>query len=333
VQFKISQEEINFALFRTCYVYPNCYLVRDHNECLRTQASGLKCRDCSHHVSSSDEAKKISEALSPIIEEHVKRHHDFVLSNRWNKEVRPKILKYDDYTCIICGKRRLKGMRVHHIIHKSADKDLSPSNLVLLCDECHKILHPVLPYGMWILGWPDMDKVKHNLKDFYDKVRKTSEKNWDRFKVPLEHVMGHLCLICPQLNECKLGQHTWRFIELQMGIFSKGEVVRITDLKDGMSSKTVEGRITEISEEREVDTRYGKARLAYAMLEDDTGKIQLNLWGEDIDRVKEGDIVRVCNGYVIKYEDTVTLNVPKKRGTIIVNPSKVSRFSPFILKK
>ena len=88
--------------------------------------------------------------------------------------------------------------------------------------------------------------------------------------------------------------------------------MRITDLKDGMSSKTVEGRITEISEEREVDTRYGKARLAYAMLEDDTGKIQLNLLGEDIDRVKEGDIVRVCNGYVIKYKDTVTLNVPKK---------------------
>jgi len=103
---------------------------------------------------------------------------------------------------------------------------------------------------------------------------------------------------------------------------SKGEIVRISDLKDGMSGKTVEGRITELGKEREVETRYGKARLAYATLEDDTGKIQLNLWGDDIDRVKEGDVVRVCDGYITTYEDTVSLNVPKNRGNIIVNPSK-----------
>lgn len=320
-QFEIPQEEIDFAFFGSCCVYPNCYLVADRNECLRIQASGLECRTCSHSVYSKERAKRISQTIESLAEEHIKKHHDFILSERWNKEVRPRILEYDDYTCAICGKRQLRKMIVHHIIHKSADEDLSPSNLVVLCSKCHNVLHPVLPYGMRILGWPDMDTLKHNLKAFYDKVRKASEKNRKRFRAPLEHVMGHLCFICPQLRECKLGQSTLRFIQLQMNI-SKGEIVRISDLKDGMSGKTVEGRITELGKEREVETRYGKARLAYATLEDDTGKIQLNLWGDDIDRVKEGDVVRVCDGYITTYEDTVSLNVPKNRGNIIVNPSK-----------
>mgnify|MGYP001105171685 CR=1 FL=1 len=98
----------------------------------------------------------------------------------------------------------------------------------------------------------------------------------------------------------------------------------IRDLKDGTRDKTVEGRITQIGKEKEVWTRYGKTRLVYAMLEDSTGKIQLNLWGDDIDRVKEGDIVRIYNGYVITYENTISFNIPKYKGSIIVNPSKTT---------
>jgi len=208
-------------------------------------------------------------------------------------------------------------MVVHHIIEKSADYDLSPSNLVVVCKKCHDILHPLFLFGIWGLGWPDMDKVKTSLKEFHSKVKKASE----RFKTPLEHIMAHLCLICSEFERCRIGQHTLRLIQLLMRAYTQRGLASIADLKNGMYGKTVEGRITAIGEVRKVETRYGKKRLAYSTLEDDTGKIQLNLWESDIERIKEGDVIRVCNGYVKTYEDRLCLNIPKDRGRILVNPS------------
>lgn len=40
----------------------------------------------------------------------------------------------------------------------------------------------------------------------------------------------------------------------------------------------VEGKIVEISERREVQTRYGKRTVADTVLEDETGEIGLSLW-------------------------------------------------------
>ena len=51
---------------------------------------------------------------------------------------------------------------------------------------------------------------------------------------------------------------------------------------------------------------------------DDTGRIKLTLWGEDIGKVKNGDTVSVQGAYTTTFRNEVQLNVPKKSGKLEV---------------
>ena len=93
--------------------------------------------------------------------------------------------------------------------------------------------------------------------------------------------------------------------------------MKIKQIQNGMNGVTVFGRITRISEKQEVETKYGKAFVANAILEDDTGKIVLNLWRDQIDMMKVGDKVRIENGFVQVFQQRLELNVGK-RGKITV---------------
>lgn len=67
----------------------------------------------------------------------------FYKSREW-QEVRELIRKRDRYLCKHCGQY---GEEVHHIIHLTPENiwdekiTLNPSNLELLCRECHKKEH------------------------------------------------------------------------------------------------------------------------------------------------------------------------------------------------
>ena len=64
----------------------------------------------------------------------------------------------------------------------------------------------------------------------------------------------------------------------------------------------VEGIIGEIGEVRSFN-KYGKTlHVVNAILQDDSGSIQLTLWNDDAQRFKEGDHVRVNNGFVNEYQ-------------------------------
>ena len=93
--------------------------------------------------------------------------------------------------------------------------------------------------------------------------------------------------------------------------------MKIKQIRAGMDKVLVEGRISYIGIKRIVKTRFGEAPVATAVLEDDSGKISLNLWRNQIDLVKEGDVVRIENGFVRTFKDQLELNVGS-RGRIIV---------------
>lgn len=93
--------------------------------------------------------------------------------------------------------------------------------------------------------------------------------------------------------------------------------MKISEIQPGMDQVATSGSITYIGIKRIVRTRFGEAQVARATLEDDTGKIALNLWRGQLDLVKEGDIVRVENGFVRTYQDQLELNVGS-RGKIVV---------------
>jgi replication factor A1 len=293
------------------------------SECFLINASGFKCGTCEHRILDESKAKRIHSIYEAKMPEKERKHYEFLKTKLWKSEIRPKILENDNFKCLICGEKvDVKTGHVHHVVDFSADEDLSPANLVTLCNPCHSKLHPVFPNGMRRLGWPNLENVKKELKNFYEKVRKASIINKDRLKAPLEHLMMHLCIICPYLESCDIGRFTLNDITDRMEMLKTilQKHCRVVDLQEGLKHVLIEGLITEISEPKTVETKFGLRQLSIAKLKDDTGEIQLNLWENQIEKVKVGDKVRIEEGYVVTYDGRLTLNVPKNI-TLIVNPS------------
>jgi replication factor A1 len=87
----------------------------------------------------------------------------------------------------------------------------------------------------------------------------------------------------------------------------------IRELADGMKRVSVEGKVVEKGDTREVKSRYKDEtyRIADAVIADESGSIKLTLWNEQIEQVNVGDNVKIENGYVTSFKGEVQLNVGK----------------------
>ncbi len=76
----------------------------------------------------------------------------------------------------------------------------------------------------------------------------------------------------------------------------------IAALRAKQGKVEVEGNVVALGPVREF-AKFGKAgRVANATLQDDSGKITLTLWNDEIDKVKVGARIRVLNGYVGEWQ-------------------------------
>ena len=87
--------------------------------------------------------------------------------------------------------------------------------------------------------------------------------------------------------------------------------MKINEINRGMSNISLRAKVIDISETRDVQTRYGKKSVADALLEDDTGQISLTLWEENISSVSVGDTVDIVGAFVTSFRDKLQLNVPR----------------------
>lgn len=89
-------------------------------------------------------------------------------------------------------------------------------------------------------------------------------------------------------------------------------MANISELKAGTGNVNVEGEIVELSEAREVVTRFGKrTSVADAKLKDASGDVQLTLWGDDIAKFAVGDKVKIENGWVSEFKGNKQLSSGK----------------------
>jgi replication factor A1 len=92
--------------------------------------------------------------------------------------------------------------------------------------------------------------------------------------------------------------------------------MNIGELKAGMNVTSLKGKITEMKEPREVNTKFGTTIvLTEATLEDDTGSVKLVLWGEQSSGLEEGAEVEITGGFTKEFKDEIQLSIGKK-GTI-----------------
>ncbi len=88
--------------------------------------------------------------------------------------------------------------------------------------------------------------------------------------------------------------------------------MNISELKPGMRGISTSGKVESISEPRTVNLKSGgTAQVADAVISDETGRIKLSLWDEQLNTVKEGDQVYVENGYTQEFRGETSLNVGK----------------------
>jgi len=87
--------------------------------------------------------------------------------------------------------------------------------------------------------------------------------------------------------------------------------MNISELKPGTGNVTIEAEVVSKEAEREINKYGRKLRVANVTIKDDSGSISLVLWNEEIDKVNEGDKIKIENGYVNEWQGTPQLTLGK----------------------
>jgi len=101
----------------------------------------------------------------------------------------------------------------------------------------------------------------------------------------------------------------------------------IQDLRAGMNHVNLKAKVLEVTQPKQVFTRYGNyASLAKAVIADGTGKIKLCLWNDQIDAVSAGATVQIENARTSTFKGERQLSLGKT-GTV----SNIAHFGDEII--
>ncbi|MDX1533788.1 MAG: DNA-binding protein [Nitrosopumilaceae archaeon] len=88
--------------------------------------------------------------------------------------------------------------------------------------------------------------------------------------------------------------------------------VNAEQAKNMRSGVNIEGTVERKGEPRTVNKKAGGTiDVCDAYLVDESGEIKLTLWGDDIPKVKDGDRVKITNGYTNSFKGEVSLTKGK----------------------
>ena len=95
------------------------------------------------------------------------------------------------------------------------------------------------------------------------------------------------------------------------------DFVSCKEAKEMISDINVQGRVQK-GDVKEVNTKYGKTLACESYLIDETDMIKLVLWGNDIMKIKNGDVVSIHGAYTKHFRNEVQLSIPKNSGKLEV---------------
>ena len=87
--------------------------------------------------------------------------------------------------------------------------------------------------------------------------------------------------------------------------------MNINEIQPRMGNIELTATVVEKADVRTFE-KFGKqGRVCNATLQDDTGKVSLTLWNDDVDKVNTGDTVKITNGWASEYQGEVQLSTGK----------------------
>jgi replication factor A1 len=94
--------------------------------------------------------------------------------------------------------------------------------------------------------------------------------------------------------------------------------LKIEDLRVGMKKINIAGEVVEVSEPSKVHTQFrDNAVVSNAVIQDETGRVLLCLWDQQVNTVRAGDCVEVKNAHVAMFKGEKQLRLGKN-GTVTI---------------
>ncbi len=88
--------------------------------------------------------------------------------------------------------------------------------------------------------------------------------------------------------------------------------MNIGELSPGMSNVSLTAKVSEVSEPKQVTTKFGtQTTLTNIKLKDETGEIPMALWGLQSDGISEGLDVEISGGFTKEFRGTLQLGIGK----------------------
>ena len=130
-----------------------------------------------------------------------------------------------------------------------------------------------------------------------------------QFQLPQEFLLK-------QNNPIKEAQNAYLTYKQAIKKRKAQQSFQIKDLRVGMKKVNLEAKVLEVSKPTQVITRFGNyASVANAMVSDNTGKIKLCLWNNQINTIAAGDTIQIQNARISAYKNEKQLRIGKK-GTL-----------------
>lgn len=93
--------------------------------------------------------------------------------------------------------------------------------------------------------------------------------------------------------------------------------MNIKELKPGSSIPEITVEVVSKGEKRDFATAKASGSVCNCAVKDSSGEIKLTLWNEQIDKVNEGDKIKIENGWVSEYKGELQLGTGRN-GTLTV---------------
>jgi len=84
-------------------------------------------------------------------------------------------------------------------------------------------------------------------------------------------------------------------------------MAKISDLQPRQGKVDIKIQIVSVGQAYEFNKQGFSGKVATAVAKDDSGQIDLTLWNNEIETVKEGDTVHIINGYVNEFQGKIQL--------------------------
>ncbi|MBW2981378.1 hypothetical protein KY343_00730 [Candidatus Woesearchaeota archaeon] len=159
------------------------------------------------------------------------------------------------------------------------------------------------------------------LQDIINKIKEKTNLSEENINVKINEKLDQLSGLISKEGAAHIIAN-----ELGVKIFEQTQgKLQIRNILAGMRSVETVGKVQKVFELREFQTEQRSGKVASLIIADETGSIRIVLWGdqaEKINKIKEGDILKIINGYVRENQGRKEVHM-NDRASIAINPPGV----------